>query len=437
MPFIMEPVIFDIESLTDPRGRNGLSSFEAYYQRLLYKEMIYPEYLWDPLDTWYDKQYYGKVDRFQNTIVVDETRLRAVEISAVPNILALDCVAEAFDALAVHMRSAVQMNACDPSGNTDLTKLTAHVGYSNPRTVYAQYLNTVYEAFEKVTPRYTDKIIDFSSFVEVFVPYIQQVSAHIPVTLTNYLLTNTINNFSSGLTIAIANAPYDNDHQKYTNFIADPNYAFYVRAAKKFGFIVNKNAPWLLTLDLFSDAALKYIEKYGSSTIPLNKDTFFAFYYTPAHSYDIPILGQFFTNSYRSYVEKNEYYQRRVYKKTNCGTFKTENHLRTTVGSEPPIEILTPKFMANLYLSLRSEEADNPVQITDKLRREMEAIYFASPNPSLTPLGNVVDYINLIYRDYIYSADYTRLNTKVFLNLDNQIRTGKIATVGSLVQQLY
>ena len=62
----MEPVLFDLESLTDPRGRNGLSSFEAYYERLLYKEMIYPPFLWEPLDTWYDKQYYGKVDRLQN-----------------------------------------------------------------------------------------------------------------------------------------------------------------------------------------------------------------------------------------------------------------------------------------------------------------------------------------------------------------------------------
>jgi hypothetical protein len=433
----MEPVVFDPESITNPRGRNGLSSFESYYQRLLYKELIYPPYLWDPLDTWYDKQYYGKVDRVQNTIVVDETKLRAVEVGAVPNILALDCVAEAFDALAVHMRSAVQMSACDPAGNSDITKLTAHVGYSNPRTVYAEYLNTAYQAFEQATPRYTDKIIDFRSFVEVFVPYLKKVSSFIPVTMTNYLLTNTINNFSSGLTIAIANAPYDNDHHKYANFITDPNYAFYVRAAKKFGFLVNKNAPWLLTFDLFSDAALHTIEKYGSAEAPLNENTFFPFYYTPTYLYDISILEQFMANSYRSYVEKNEYYQKRIYKKTSCATYKVENHLRAPLGPGIPTSVLTPKFMANLYLSLRSLEADSPVQITDKLRREMEAIYFASPNPLLTPMENVAHYINLIYRDYIYSRDYPLLNTNVFLNLDNQIRTGKIATVGSIIQQLY
>ena len=433
----MEPVLFDLESLTDPQGRNGLSSFEAYYERLLYKEMIYPPYLWEPLDTWYDKQYYGKVDRLQNTVVVDETRLRAVEVSAAPNILALDCVAEAFDALAVHMRSAVQMDACDPAGNSTLTNLTAYAGYSNPRTIYAEYLNTAYQAFEQATPRYTDTIRDFSSFVEVFVSYLKTVSSHIPVTMTNYLLTNTVGNFGSGLTIAIANAPYDADSYKYEDYITDPNYSFYVRAAKKFGFLVNKNAPWLLTFDLFSDAALKYIEKYSTATIPLNENTFFAFYYLQTYRYDIPILAQFIANSYRSYVEKNQYYQKRIYKKTTCEAFKVENHLRPLLGTSTPGGVLTRKFMANLYLSLRSTEAGDPVQLTDKLRREMEAVYFAAPRTSLTPLGNVAYYINLIYRDYIYSRDYARLNTKVFLNLDNQIRTGKIATVGSIVQQLY
>ncbi len=432
-------LVFDAESLTNPRGRNGLASFEAYYQRLLYKELIYPPYLWEPLDTWYDKQYYGKVDKVQNTILVDENKMQAVAAGAVPNILALDFVAEAFDALAVHMRSSVQMNACDPAGSSVLTRLTAHVGYTNPRPVYAEYLNTVYQAFEQATPRYTDKIIDFSSFVASFVPYLKQVASFVPITLTNYMLTNTISNFCSGLTVGIVNAPYDNDNYKYTDFISDPNYNFYVRAAKKFGFIVNKNAPWLLTADLFSDAALAYLQRYGSTATdaPPNEETFFEDYYSRAYLHDLTLLEQFIVNSYRSYVLKNEYYQKRVFKEAGCDVFKVENLMRTPLGTVAPTTVLTPKFMANLYLSLRSAEAADPVQITSKLRTEMEGIYFASPNAALTPLENVAAYINLIYRDYIYSRDYVALNPNVFLNLDNQIRTGKIATAGSIVQQLY
>ena len=153
--------------------------------------------------------------------------------------------------------------------------------------------------------------------------------------------------------------------------------------------------------------------------------------------HDIPLLQQFIVNSYRSYVLKNEYYQTQNTANVACDTYSIENHLRVPLGTTNPSTILTPKFMANLYLTLRSTEAKDPVQITAKLRSEMEAIYFASPNPSLTPLENVAAYINLIYRDYIYSLGYLGLNEKVFLNLDNQIRTGNIATVGSIIQQLY
>ena len=95
--------IFNVDDLTNPQGKNGLSSFAAYYQKLLYKEAIYPPNLWDPLDTWYDKQYYGRVDAVQNSIFPNPNRFKAIPSAAKPNILALNFVADAFEALSRHM----------------------------------------------------------------------------------------------------------------------------------------------------------------------------------------------------------------------------------------------------------------------------------------------------------------------------------------------
>ena len=64
-----DDIVFNPLDLIDPQGSNGLSSLALYYQRLLYKEKIYPSELVVPLDTWYDKQFYGRVDRKQNSIV--------------------------------------------------------------------------------------------------------------------------------------------------------------------------------------------------------------------------------------------------------------------------------------------------------------------------------------------------------------------------------
>ncbi len=432
----MTEIEFSLESLTNPQGRNGLDSFAAYYQRLLYKEEIYPSHLWAPLDTWYDKQYYGKVDRVQNTIVVGENHLRAIGAAGASNVLAVDFVAAAFDALALHMRAAVTAGVCVTTGNSALTDLKAVRGYENPRQIYAQFLNAAYGSFESSTDRYTDKIIDFSSFRSEFLPYLKRVAAYMPITLSNYLLTGAINGFTSGLTVAIANAPYDEDNYKYEEFIADPNFSFYVRSAKKFGFIVNKNAPWLLTADLFTDASLKYIQLHGSSPTPLTPSTFFDFYYISTYLLDISILDQYLLNSYRSFVEKNPYYQKRSYKKASCGTFGVDNFLRSPLASNAT-GLTSDKILADLYFDLRSLEARNPIPNTQKQRSEMNGIYHTRPDADLPGLENVAAYINLIYRDYIYSTDYPALNQNVFLNLDNQLRTGKIATVGSIVQQLY
>jgi hypothetical protein len=98
---------------------------------------------------------------------------------------------------------------------------------------------------------------------------------------------------------------------------------------------------------------------------------------------------------------------------------------------------LSDKVLADLYLELRSLEAKEPVQITQKLRTELANIYRIRPNQSLTGLQNVSNYINLIYRDYIYELDYLFLNPDVLNNLDNQVRSGNITTVGSITQQLY
>jgi len=90
-----------------------------------------------------------------------------------------------------------------------------------------------------------------------------------------------------------------------------------------------------------------------------------------------------------------------------------------------------------LYLFLRSSESGNPLQITKKLMIELSNIYSIRPDKSLDGLGNAANYINLIYRDYIYDFTTLLLNPDILNDLDNQVRTGKIATVGSIAQQLY
>jgi hypothetical protein len=429
------PLKFPPSDLTNPRGRNGLSSLALYYQRLLYKEKIYPPDVVTPLDTWYDKQYYGKIDRVQNTISLKQNHLKVPRYAGKPNVYLLDFVADAFDAFSAHMADAGVMGVANPAGNKKMIKVQAKRGYNSSLDHYKKYLNLVYQSFTEIYPRFTNKIRDYKTFTKLFVQFLQEVAPTIPITLTNYTLSSAIDIFSSGLCVAIDQGQFDVDEWKYEKYITDPNFVFYVRCAKRYGFTVNKNIPWLLTADLFTDAIMKYATEYQTGDgDPVSDINFFDHYYQDAHTMDLPLLKTFIVNSYNQYIALNPFYEERVYR-PKCDKFRLLNKERTELPFGP--DLWTDKYLADLYLNLRSVEAAEPLQITAKLRSDLAAIHEIRPNQDLTGLENIVEYINLIYRDYIYTIDYPLINTTVFKNLDNQIRRGKISTAGSIVQQLY
>ena len=425
--------------LNNPGGANGLSSLAMYFQRLLYKQKIYPPNLFTPLDTWYNKLYYGRVDQQQNTVIPDISNLSSIKTTARNNLFALNFVVEAFEDFASHMKNARILGVLRENGNNKIFDMKAYKAYQDPTVLYDEYLQQLFDSFRKsVLMDTSNKITNFKTFVEVYTDYIKKVTAFIPTTKTNYLLTNVGNVMNSGLSIAIDNGPADNDEYKYENFIKDPNFNFYVRAAKKFGFTVNKNIPWVLTADLFSDAALKYIARYvNDEGVLITKTNFFDSYYKKTYLTDITDLRKFIVNSYNSFIEYNPFYEERKYY-PNCDKYTVENRTRSPIAPAAIADILNDKRMCDLYLELRGLESQNSVQITKKLRVELANIYTLQPNNAIDKLQNAAQYINLVYRDYIYTVDYLFLNDLLLKEpLDNQALTGKIATAGSITQQLY
>ena len=413
------PNVYDPEVV--PHGENGLSSFAAYYQGLLYKELIYPPYLFKPLDTWYDKQYYGKVDNVQNSIIPKQSQLRGIEAAVKPNMLALNFVATQFDAFARHMKNAKVIGVCVGDGNPKIVNPKAHEAYNNPMEPYTNFLNTVFETFSQQTERYTDEIRDFPSFADVYLRHLKFISAYLPVTLSSYMLTGTMSIFNTGLCISIDTAQFDDDEYKYDNYLSDPNFSFYVKAAKLFGFTVNKDAPWLLTADLCStpddntfsipDMSTVYVLGGCPERISMDKGLFFSLFFGRACFKDINILQQYIVNCYTTYIARTPYYQKRI-TKPGCDVYRVENLVRPP-ATEQDRQLLTPKRMCNFYLDLRSAETKEPVHL-ETVRSALDSIYFVRPVPTLDGTLNVVHYINNIYRNYIYSVHYPYLNSELF-----------------------
>jgi hypothetical protein len=435
----------------NPVGSNSLDSLAMYFQRILYKEEIYPPGLFTPLDTWYNKLYYGRVDQLQNSITADFNSLVTIPSTAKPNVFALNFVVDAFEDLVSHLKNARIMGVIVGSGNDKIYDMKAYRAYTDPTAIYGEYLQELYEAFNSsILKEKKNTLVDLKTFAQEYMSFLKKMSAVIPVTKTNYLLTPMFNVTNSGLSIAVDTGPAQDDAYKYENWIADPNFKFYANSAKKFGFSVNKNIPWILTADLFSNASLKYMRRYVNDDQEIiDEKNFFDAYFTKTFLTDITDLKNFIVNSYKLFIKTSPYYEHRAYL-PKCDKYTIETPLRAhafqiTDRNTPIIipelsinQALTDKMMLDFYLDLRASESENSVRVTKKLRTELANIYRLQPNKTLTPMQNAAAYINLIYRDFIYGVDYLALHDTLFQDLlDNQVRTGKITTAGSIIQQLY
>lgn len=415
--------------LQNPGGNNGLSSFALYFQRILYKEAIYPNNVKLPLDTWYDKPYYGRIDREQNTIIAKYESLQPVPSSAVSNLLCLNFVADAFSDFVTHMKNAFILGVVQPlNANEKLYNISAYSAYSDPTKMYNEYGQQLFNSFVSgLSAERKNQITNFQTFADAWFLYLETVASYIPITKTNYLLTNVGNSFNSGLSIAIDRGPSEDDSYKYDNWINDRNFKFYVNSAKKFGFTVNKNIPWVLTADLFSDACLAYIEKYT------DEDNFFDFYYQQTYPEDINVLKTLTVNAYKVFIRNNPIYEKKSYL-PNCDKTKVDILNRRPLTNETSVT-LNDKKLTDLYLSLRSIEAKNPIPLSKNLNRTIADQYHTAMVNNQDPLITVSRYINSIYRDYIYQTSYLFLNTDLINSLDRQIQSGTMMSTGTTTQQ--
>ena len=78
-----------------PKGNNKLSSYAIFTQRKFYKEEVFGDNLPTPIDLWYEKPFYGRVDTNNIPVYPIESKLKAID-SATGNVFVLDFVADAF-----------------------------------------------------------------------------------------------------------------------------------------------------------------------------------------------------------------------------------------------------------------------------------------------------------------------------------------------------
>jgi hypothetical protein len=165
---------------------------------------------------------------------------------------------------------------------------------------------------------------------------------YFPFTRTGYILSHHSSPFMSGLTFEIAPGSHsvgrDADILKYVN---DPNFfsGWIPDASKKFGFMVDINAPWRLVFNVASSASepryggAKYLSKRG-----VNFENVFDVYYTKSHLTDFQNLKSLLLQFYKAYYMANRTSERLEYvTPSNGGDCYTKKiTLKRSDRSPPP-----------------------------------------------------------------------------------------------------
>jgi len=426
----------------NPEGNNRLSARAKFFQRSLYKEVIYPDNVLKPLESWYDKNLFGRVDALQNPIVCHPTRLVPITRSRSPNVRALEFVNLAFSDLADHMTRAFLDNCLSRNGNPALFNLQAVMGYTDPYAKYSAHMQGLIQAFIKVYKDSSEHPIrNFKDFKRKYLQYLRVMAEGIPITFSSFLLSAMTSPFVSGLKVAIAKADAGDDAAKYEQFIRDPNFSFFVGSAKNHGFLVDKNAPWILTVDLFSAPSLHYItyfstDGFGTSDSVgfLNEAQFFPTYFFHTWNTDISSLNTHLKDAYAAYYNIYPIYEeeKMVYN-PRCSTAWGGTPLKTEVGYRAlpaDSDILTAKELIDLYSFLRRKEVGDSGPSLRSVRKRAYELY----RSGMIPEGGVAKFIAASYQNFIYPPSYSQINTS--FDVDKVIKTDILDTVAEVSTQV-
>mgnify|MGYP005810951211 CR=1 FL=1 len=351
---------FLLDQYLTPGGKNDGSSLANFERRKFYKEFPYFGDLPNPMDSWYDKLYYGRVDRTQNGIVISDQAMadRLVQIKSTKNVFVLDFVADAFADFHQHMRAASTSGYINNAG-TRFNILEPVRGWKNYQTEFSdsrQHLRSAVQSYFRREKRADRAVTGFKAFLNEFINFLELRPLIDPVTLSGFVVSNSSHPMMSGLSIELTSDDHGDDTPKVTKYMLDPNFDYYVRAARKYGFYVHRNAPWKLTADVFSDKMLSYLDVYGA-----NESNFFSHYYDRSYTKDIQHMKEDLVSIYNSYVtafplirtEKPPFGpgNARV-----CQNTTIENKLRESITMSAVDSIVGDGYWLDFYFRLRLRE---------------------------------------------------------------------------------
>ena len=360
-----------------PMGRNTMPLVVNYRERARYAAAPYfsRDELPVPLESYYDKNLYGRVDRFQNVIVPREdsslyTQIRSSERTT---IYAIDIAGELFYELRRNLKIATDLGAMPAASlYTGLHATAAAHGYKKSYEAKVKFILFSFERYlsASLAKENFDKILTFKDYATHFLTYIKSLffDTSLGVTLSAHVISSQVSPRISGLCIDIAQEDFSVDLVKWQKYMLDPGFSYYVRAARKYGFYVDRNAPWRLYLDLLSQPSReRLLPKLVPALTPAQAKrtaaaasgaAFFDRYYIRTYTLDVPLLRAAMLEAYNNFVLAHPTVVSSTPGTVQCPAPQFRIVARRQLATASEISKLGHHYWCGLYYDIREAEQD-------------------------------------------------------------------------------
>jgi len=302
--------------------RNSLATkesntYELYENRKIYKDATLmtdshspdePRFIIPGVaDFWYDRRLYGKVNRTGDIIIMREDFLHTLPTPNDKTFYALNFVAVAFDEMKKYVEKLSKSNMI-PNQKTLFALINPATAWQSIYDEYHDYISDIYTIFFDylVDNGRENKINNFEDFVDEFFIFCKNYitgDANTPITLSGFVASQYVDARCGGLTIDLFKARASNDIAKVKTFIRDVNFNFFIDAANRHGFVVDKNVPWRLNANLSSDYMKLLMASPGFDvTYSLGPKNIFDTYYFKTYTLDLILLRKYLYDMYDSLV---------------------------------------------------------------------------------------------------------------------------------------
>jgi len=376
------------------KNNNDESSIDLFNKRIIYSSDVFKIGYPNLIDfTFAEKALYGKVDRNFIPIVLNPrlSVLKQFRNSANPqqDVKALGFIVDAFEALSQQFKKAEQSGNIY-SNDPNLTNLKVYKSYKDNNISYDEYQKNFIKALKQNLN--INNIQNFQTFIKELLSTVTIVTRTFPMSMPAYTKSKLNSITNSGLSLEIADAPYDNDDQKINEFVNSKNWAFYVNACNSYGFMIDINAPWRLIADLDSEAMKGYADAYGFR----NASDMLVFNFSATHNRFYNQLPEQLLRLY------NEMIPTHIPTSDECGSkiIVTERYTLQSLQQK-----FSNDFFLKFYFNLRFSEEETRFSEAERQKIITDCLQLSRSVDNRTALGTFERYVNQPF-DYRGSLSY-------------------------------